>query len=56
MPFCTGRNEDFGDNFRGPAALHKAATTALNKDKAVRVRKGGFYRLRWLAIVYFLGK
>ena len=29
----------WGVNFRSPAALDKATTTALNKDKAVRVRK-----------------
>ena len=28
-----------GVNFRGPAALNKAATAALKKDKAVRVHK-----------------
>ena len=31
----------WGVNFRSPAALNKAATTALNKDKAVRVHKEG---------------
>ena len=30
----------WGVNFRSLAALNKAATTALNKDKAVRVHKG----------------
>ena len=39
MPFLKGRNEDLGLSFRSPAALNKAATTALNKDKAVRVHK-----------------
>ena len=34
------REEFWGVNFRGPAALNKAATTALFKDKAVRVHKG----------------
>ena len=29
----------WGVNFRGPAALNKAVTTVLNKDKAVRVHK-----------------
>ena len=29
----------WGANFRSPAALKKAATTALNKDKAVRAHK-----------------
>ena len=29
----------WGVNFRGPAALNKAAMTALTKDKAVRVHK-----------------
>ena len=29
-----------GVNFRSPAALNKAAATALNKDKAVRSHKG----------------
>ena len=28
-----------GFNFRGPVALNKAVTTALNKDKAVRVHR-----------------
>ena len=28
-----------GVNFQGPVALNKAATTALNKDKAVRAHK-----------------
>ena len=42
MPFFKGRNEDWRANFRGPAALilNKAATTAVNKDKAVRVSEG----------------
>ena len=31
----------WGVNFRSPAALNKAATTALNKDKAVGVHKVG---------------
>ena len=30
-----------GVNFGGPAALHKATLTALNKDKAVRAHKVG---------------
>ena len=39
MPFFNGRNEDLGVNFRSPAALSKVATTALDKDKAVRVHR-----------------
>ena len=46
MPFLKAEMRIWGVNFRSPAALNKAATalnkaatTALNKDKAVRVHK-----------------
>ena len=41
----------WGVNFQGPAALNKAATATLNKDKAVRVHKvwdaGGSGMRKW---------
>ena len=39
MPLFKGPEELFKGSFGGLAALNKAATTSLNKDKDVRVRK-----------------